>query len=58
VPTPDSHRSRARAVTFGRLLPHLPALVGLLLALLTCSTPWGAVRLGLEAVQLASSVVA
>jgi hypothetical protein len=38
------------------VLLHLPAFLGLLLSVLTCSTPLGAARLGLEAVQLAIQI--
>jgi hypothetical protein len=38
------------------LLLNLPAVLALLLSLLTCTTPIGAARLGLEAVQLAIQI--
>jgi hypothetical protein len=51
APLPSRSSPRLRA-----LLHNLPALLGLILSLLTCSTPLGAARLGVKAVQLAIEI--
>jgi hypothetical protein len=49
--------ARRPAVPLARkLLAHLPALLGLVLSLLACSTPLGYARLGLEALQVAIQI--
>jgi cation-transporting P-type ATPase I len=48
-PTRSSRLTRAVLLNF-------PAVLGLLISLLTCSTPLGAARVGLEAVQLAMHI--
>jgi hypothetical protein len=51
VPPPSRPSPLLRA-----LLHHLPAVLSLILSLLTCSTPLAAARLGIEAVQVAIKV--
>lgn len=51
VPLPSRSSPLLRA-----LLRNLPAVLGLILSLLTCSTPLGAARLGIEAMQVAIKI--
>jgi hypothetical protein len=54
IVTAAAKPARRQAVPLARkLLVHLPALLGLVLSLLTCSTPLGYARFGLEVVQVA-----
>jgi hypothetical protein len=51
MPLPSRSSSLLRA-----LLHNLPAVLSLILSLLTCGTPLAAARLGIEAVQVAIKV--
>jgi hypothetical protein len=47
---------RSAGLRARKLIVHLPALLGLVLSLLACTTPLGYARLGLEALQLAIQI--